>query len=211
MSITTLPYPNMDFVPLDILTATELDQLVANIEAINNSTAIDALKAQLNLNDIESKTLTFNGSRTAYITLAQNSTGSLFKFYGQFYYDNNTTSTINLNTASLYKVAIAGAPTYYGFPTGLYLNTAPTTAYMISQAGYGAFATLGYNKTNTGYMDAGNFFAVQIRVGTDGQIYIAPNGNNWSSGNETVNANTRSRIFWQPMLYWNGDFGDVES
>lgn len=37
MAITTLPYPNMDFVPLDVLTATELDQLVANIEAINNA------------------------------------------------------------------------------------------------------------------------------------------------------------------------------
>lgn len=29
-----LPYPNMDFVPLDILTAQEQDQLVANIEYI---------------------------------------------------------------------------------------------------------------------------------------------------------------------------------
>lgn len=38
MAITTLPYPSMDFVPLDILTATELDQLVANIEAINTAT-----------------------------------------------------------------------------------------------------------------------------------------------------------------------------
>lgn len=28
-----LPYPDMDFVPFDILTAQELDQLVANIEA----------------------------------------------------------------------------------------------------------------------------------------------------------------------------------
>lgn len=35
--LPNLPYPNMDFVPLDILTATELDQLVANIEAINNA------------------------------------------------------------------------------------------------------------------------------------------------------------------------------
>lgn len=35
--LANLPYPNMDFVPLDILTATELDQLVANIEAINNA------------------------------------------------------------------------------------------------------------------------------------------------------------------------------
>ena len=30
----TLPYPGMDFTPLDILTATEMDQLVANIEYI---------------------------------------------------------------------------------------------------------------------------------------------------------------------------------
>lgn len=37
MALTTLPYPNMDFVPLDILTADELDQIVANIEAINNA------------------------------------------------------------------------------------------------------------------------------------------------------------------------------
>lgn len=32
----TLPYPDMDFVPLDILTAAEQDQLVANIEYISN-------------------------------------------------------------------------------------------------------------------------------------------------------------------------------
>lgn len=37
MAITTLPYPNMDFVPLDILTASELDEIVANVEAINAS------------------------------------------------------------------------------------------------------------------------------------------------------------------------------
>lgn len=37
MALTTLPYPNMDFVPLDILTADELDQIVANIEAINSA------------------------------------------------------------------------------------------------------------------------------------------------------------------------------
>lgn len=35
MAITTLPYPGQDFVPLDILTADELDHMVANIEAIN--------------------------------------------------------------------------------------------------------------------------------------------------------------------------------
>lgn len=38
MAITPLPYPGMDFVPLDILTAAEMDQIVANYEAINNAT-----------------------------------------------------------------------------------------------------------------------------------------------------------------------------
>lgn len=37
MAITTLPYPNMDFVPLDVLKADELDHIVANIDAINNA------------------------------------------------------------------------------------------------------------------------------------------------------------------------------
>ena len=46
MALATLPFPNMDFVPLDILTANELDQLVANIEAINNTTSIDTLIQQ---------------------------------------------------------------------------------------------------------------------------------------------------------------------
>lgn len=38
MALVTLPYPDMDFTPLDILTADELDQIVANYEAINNAT-----------------------------------------------------------------------------------------------------------------------------------------------------------------------------
>ena len=37
MAATTLPFPGMDFVPLDVLTADELDHLVANIEAVNNA------------------------------------------------------------------------------------------------------------------------------------------------------------------------------
>ena len=39
MAFATLPYPSMDFVPLDVLTADELDQIVANINAVNNGTA----------------------------------------------------------------------------------------------------------------------------------------------------------------------------
>ena len=38
----TLPYPNMDFTPLDILTADEMDQLVANIEFISQQFPISS-------------------------------------------------------------------------------------------------------------------------------------------------------------------------
>lgn len=38
MALAVLPYPSMDFVPLDVLTADELDQIVANIDAVNNAT-----------------------------------------------------------------------------------------------------------------------------------------------------------------------------
>lgn len=51
MALVTLPYPNMDFVPLDVLTANELDQLVANIEAINNA---QITSAQLSNNSVTS-------------------------------------------------------------------------------------------------------------------------------------------------------------
>lgn len=37
MALVELPYPDMDFVPMDILTAEELDQMVANINAINGA------------------------------------------------------------------------------------------------------------------------------------------------------------------------------
>ena len=37
-----LPYPAMDFTPFDILTAAEMDQLVANDQALANGTAYEA-------------------------------------------------------------------------------------------------------------------------------------------------------------------------
>lgn len=45
MAFATLPYPSMDFTPLDVLTADELDQLVANINAVNNGTVSTATVA----------------------------------------------------------------------------------------------------------------------------------------------------------------------
>ena len=38
----SLPYPSMTFVPLDVLTAEEMNQLVANIEALANGSGLDS-------------------------------------------------------------------------------------------------------------------------------------------------------------------------
>lgn len=180
----------------------QTSNLSADVSALN--TAISAITAQLNLNDFTQNTINIGGNRSFTVYLAQNSTGTLFKFYGQVYIDNNSSSSITVGT----KTLIPGTADKYGVATGLTLNSAPSSAYVITQAGYGAFQTLGYNKSANGYMDAGNLFAVQIYVGTDGQIYITLAGNDWSQGNTQYNAYTRTRQFWQPMLYWNGDFGD---
>lgn len=48
----TLPYPNMDFVPLDILTASELDQMVANIEYIASGSVFPLATANIANNAI---------------------------------------------------------------------------------------------------------------------------------------------------------------
>lgn len=49
MAILTLPHPNIDFVPLDILTAAEQNQLVANINAL--ATFANGLADGTNLSD----------------------------------------------------------------------------------------------------------------------------------------------------------------
>lgn len=43
----SLPYPSMDFTPLDILTANELDQMVANIEFLATKMAADPVAVSL--------------------------------------------------------------------------------------------------------------------------------------------------------------------
>lgn len=59
----TLPYPNMDFTPLDILTADEMDQLVANIEFISQQFPI--APANLDFTDLTAKQKTlWSGSVT---------------------------------------------------------------------------------------------------------------------------------------------------
>ena len=181
----------------------QVSNLAGNISSINST--LQGLVSQLNLNEHSDATITLAGNRQFKVNLAQNSEGTLFKFYGSCYIDNNTSSTVSLGT----YVAIPGSNNAYGIATGLFLNSQPSSAYLIECAGYTACNTRGYSKTNTDYMDAGNMFAVYIYVGTDGQIYIALAGNDFTNVGTPFVAYSRSRIFWLPQLYWNGDFGDT--
>lgn len=81
MAFATLPYPSMDFTPLDILTADELDQIVANINAVNNGVvstgtiadgAITNAKiadATIAMGKMDFSTMTILSGNTATITL----------------------------------------------------------------------------------------------------------------------------------------------
>lgn len=180
----------------------QVSNLAGNVSTLNTSVA--ALVSQLNLNQITDATLTLAGNRSFHVTLAQNEDGTLFKFYGLCYIDNNSASSISLGT----YVSIPGSNNAYGIATGLFLNKTPSSAYTIECAGYTLCATRGFSKTATEYMDAGNMFNVLLMVGSDGQIYVALAGNDFTSAATPFPAYTRSRIFWLPMLYWNGDFGD---
>lgn len=183
-------------------TETQVSNLAGNVSNLN--TSVTGLISQLNLNQITNATIELAGGRSFHVTLAQNEDGTLFKFYGLCYIDNNTASSISLGN----YVSIPGSNNAYGIATGLTLNKRPSSAYTIECAGYTLCATRGYSKTATDYMDAGNMFNVLIMVGTDGQIYVALAGNDFTSTATPFPAYTRSRIFWLPMLYWNGDFGD---
>lgn len=183
-------------------TETQVSNLAGNVSNLN--TSVDALISQLNLNQISDATINLAGGRSFHVTLAQNEDGTLFKFYGLCYIDNNTASSISLGN----YVSIPGSNNAYGIATGLTLNKKPSSAYAIECAGYTLCSTRGYSKTATDYMDAGNMFNVILVVGSDGQIYVALAGNDFTSTATTFPAYSRSRIFWLPMLYWNGDFGD---
>lgn len=70
MSLVVLPYPNLDFVPLDVLKADDLDKIVANINAINGYTPpASPIVAQ----GTTSLTVASEATTTANITIATQS------------------------------------------------------------------------------------------------------------------------------------------
>ena len=128
-------------------------------------------------------------------TLAQNSDGSIFKFYGSATSSQNTSKTMT-------RVSIpGGSGSYaYGVATGLTLNIAPDSAYQVTPGG------IYYSDRNTG--DSAYIYTQDLTgfvVGTNGQIYIMPSSNSsisWANS-------PRYTILFFPCLYFNTSFGDT--
>lgn len=166
------------------------NQAIANASAVDSK--LDAFMQKFNLVSFtDSPATATSGVIVNNLTLAQNSDGSIFKFYGH----------LQLNTgATMARSAIAGMSGWYGVDTGLVLNTSPTEAYMVKGAGVASFITATLANTDSTQID---YFA----VGTNGHIYVVPAQ---SSANLTTKTNASyDRYIYIASLYFNTSFGDA--
>lgn len=173
MAITTLPYPNMDFVPLDILTATELDQLVANIEAINNS--------NITTNAIASKAVTtakidYSGHGRFYRTLGSNTqnipanTATVLLFPSAIVTDVNvsySSGTFTVSQAGWWSISSSVRAVSNGASTGLLrfkvngttTQDASGTAYASSSVSTTFYPNLAWE----GHLGVGDTFSIELQ------------------------------------------------
>jgi hypothetical protein len=109
----TLPYPDMDFVPLDILTALELDQIVANIEYIAND-AFPVTNANIADSAVSTTKLNTNAVSTAKIqdgaVTAEKIDFTTFK--QPIYVAASTTTTLTTNFADIVTASNVPAGSY---------------------------------------------------------------------------------------------------
>ncbi|MEE1184112.1 MAG: hypothetical protein UHZ06_06480 [Paludibacteraceae bacterium] len=164
-----------------------------NAVAGNTETALalNAFMRKFNLSTIVNSNATAtSGAITNQLTLAQNSDGSIFKFYGY----------LQLNAgATMARTAIPGATGWYGVDTNLVLTKAPTSAYIIKCAGF--YSALKANMANAGATQGDYFY-----VGTNGHIYIGLAQSNTPL--TTATTDSYDRHVYMPCIYFNADFGD---
>lgn len=177
-----------------------------NTNAINiqrNANAIESVAEHFNLTDFTSATMSDKKSLSALsnyvdfdqlnLTLAQNEDGSIFKLYGLVNVARGATST-----AEFPKTAVPGLTRYYGIPTGLYLKSAPSSAFIVQG---GALNVVQQSHTNIIPVGIWN---LEFSIGSDAQIYIYTNGNptEYFAGQQSW------RTFYWACLYFAKDFGD---
>lgn len=128
---------------------------------------------------------------TGTYTLAQNSNGSIFKFY----------SHCNFNSVvSKPFVSIPGTTNLFGIDSGLALKTTPAKAFKIETSGLFVFRSK--TTSNLTWADNTNF-----AVGTDGHIYLhtSSTGGTWTS-----HGSSDTLLIWDfPCVYFAKDFGDL--
>lgn len=177
-----------------------------NTNAINiqrNANAIEAVADHFNLTDFTTADMTDKKSLSALssyvdfnglsLTLAQNDDGSIFKFYGLLNIARGASTTANFS-----KTAVPGLTGYYGIPTGLYLKSAPSSAFVIQG---GAMNVAGTSHTS---IVPSAIWNLEYSVGSDGQIYL------YTSTNpiEYFAGQSSWRTFYWACLYFAKDFGD---
>lgn len=173
MAITTLPYSGMDFVPLDVLTATELDQLVANIEAINNS--------NITTNAIASKAVTtakidYSGHGRFYRTLGANTqnipanTATTLLFPNAIVTDVNisySSGTFTVSQAGWWSISSSIRAVSSGASTGLLrLKVNGTTTQDSSGTAYASSSvstTFYPNLAWEGHLAVGDTFSIELQ------------------------------------------------
>ena len=123
------------------------------------------------------------------LTLAQNSDGSIFKFYGEVIYEPIST------TIPVAHVDVPGLSGIKGYKT-MILTSAPSEAYFIKCAGY------------VDIHQAGNVVEALpfgIAVGSDGYVYFDATT---ATAAPQFAAGTVYRYSIWPCLYLNKSFGD---
>lgn len=168
------------------------NQAIANASAVN--AALVAFEQKFNLTDISTGAPSYQSGTHAYctFTLAQNSEGSIYKFYGNVLWNSGTVIKNN--------VAVPGLTGYYGSPTGLYLNQAPDSAYFVDACGI--MLDIANNETSVHAGTVNRGFA----VGSDAQIYAFARQ---SSANITISSGEKTVAEFTPCIYFNGSFGDT--
>lgn len=159
------------------------------IEKLALGTAVDANASTI----ISAITSAATAGGTLY--LSQSDDGSLFKFYGTCY-----TTRTNSSSTTANKISISGLTGYYGIDTGLVLQSAPSEAYIVNSAG-----TL--FRCNTGNTSVNGAYALAFAVGTNGHIYIEPS----TTQAFNIPGAAQDRRIYYPCLYFNSNFGDIES
>ena len=169
----------------------------ADGKAASAQNGVNSILSALNLNqydtiDATNIITTPTATKSGSFTIAQNTDGSLFKFYGQVNVGNGSDTDITIALSP-----IAGLSGYYGIYVGD-LNDSPEIAYLVPNCGF-QFQEKAGNETE--YIWGAGF-----AVASNGAVYFYPT----QETSIVIPAHRIRRYKLLPCLYFNKNFGDQE-